>query len=217
MRVIVGAVDLARTSVFFDFDGTITPVDVGVHLLDRLAGPSWQEIEERYDAGEIGSRECIVLQWEMLPRDEALLREVAREIEVDPAFGPLVDALRAAGAEVMVVSDGFGFHVVDAIAPYGVPVLTNAVDFASWEMAFPNADRCCPCSTCGTCKQAPLKDARRAGRSVVFVGDGTSDRKAGLLADVLFARGSLADWCDLTGVEYRPFASLADVHRSLLG
>jgi len=94
-------------------------------------------------------------------------------------------------------------------------VLTNAVDWSTGVLEFPNLDRCCPCSSCGTCKQAPIKDARRRGRTTVFVGDGVSDRKAALLADVLFAKGRLAEWCDFSGVEFLSFETLADVHSAL--
>ena len=51
----------------------------------------------------------------------------------------------------------------------------------------------------------------------MLVGDGASDRKAALLADVLFAKDDLAEWCDEAGVDYRPFRSLDDVARALLG
>ena len=84
-------------------------------------------------------------------------------------------------------------------------MLTNPVDFATGELVFPHEDRCCPCSTCGVCKQAPIKDARHAGATTVLVGDGTSDRKAALLADVVFAKGALAPWCARCGVPYVPF------------
>ena len=83
-------------------------------------------------------------------------------------------------------------------------------------LEFPNEDRCCACSSCGTCKQAPIKDARHRGRATVLVGDGTSDRKAALLADVVFAKGALASWCAANGVALtsvrRPSA---DVHAAL--
>jgi 2-hydroxy-3-keto-5-methylthiopentenyl-1-phosphate phosphatase len=35
------------------------------------------------------------------------------------------------------------------------------------------------------------------------------------LADVLFAKGALAEWCELTGVEHIPFDGLAEVHSRL--
>ena len=114
-------VDLARASVFIDFDGTISVADVGQHLLSRLAGPEWLRFHDEYDAGEIGSRECLSSQWELVQADEATARAVAREVEIDPGFEPLIDALRAAGAEVMVVSDGFGFYADQVCAPARPP------------------------------------------------------------------------------------------------
>lgn len=207
--------DLARTSVFLDFDGTISTVDVGVHVLSAAAPDAWRAIDEQFRTGAIDSRECILDEWDLVAGDEASLRAIAAEVPLDPGVGPLVDALRAAGAEITVVSDGFGFYVEDAVRPFGLPVLTNAVDFATRELLFPHEDRCCPCASCGTCKQAPIKDAHRRGRSTLLIGDGASDRKAALLADVVFAKDALAVWCGAFGVEFVPFATLADVQRVL--
>ncbi len=210
--------ELPRASVFFDFDGTIAPEDVGVHLLERLGTPGWREHDERFERAEIGSRECIVAEWAHLPvTDEARLREIAAEVPVDPGFGPLVDGLRRRGAEVTVLSDGFGFYVADACAPFDVPVLTNVVDFTTGELTFPHEAGCCPCSTCGTCKQAPIRDAVARGRVTVLIGDGASDRKAALLAEHVFAKDSLAEWCDVFDVPYVPFRDLDDVRFELLG
>jgi 2-hydroxy-3-keto-5-methylthiopentenyl-1-phosphate phosphatase len=209
------APDLSRTSVFLDFDGTITEADVGRHLLDRLASSSWEHLSDEYRRGVIGSRECLIEQWALLPHDEATLRATAAEVALDPGFGPLVQALRAAGADVSVVSDGFGFRAAEVGAAAGIPVFTNRVDWATGQLEFPHEDRCCPCSTCGTCKQAPIKDAAAAGRTTVLVGDGTSDHKAALLADVIFAKRRLATWCDLFDVPYHRFATLADVQAAL--
>ena len=211
----VCVVDLSSTSVFLDWDGTVTLVDTGVHLLDRLVTDDWRAFEAEWIAGTIGSRECLSRQWEMLPKDEALLRSVAAEVELDPGLGPLVDALREAGAEVTVLSDGYGFYAEDVCRELDLPVLTNRVDFETGTLLFPNLDACCACSTCGTCKQAPIREADRQGRTTVFVGDGLSDRKASLLADVLFAKGRLAEWCEEVDQPFRPFSTLGDVQEAL--
>lgn len=208
--------DLGATAVFLDFDGTISRHDVGVHLLERLGADGWREIDAEYEAGEIGSRVCLLDEWDLLPPDPELLGRVAAEVPLDPGLDDLVTGLLAAGAEVAVVSDGFGFYARDACAHLGIPVLTNAVDWATGRMEFPNEDRCCACSSCGTCKQAPIKDARHRGRATVLVGDGTSDRKAALLADLVFAKGPLARWCRASGVPFEPFTTLADVGAALL-
>jgi HAD superfamily phosphoserine phosphatase-like hydrolase len=207
--------DLSRTSVFLDFDGTVTVEDTGIHALERCATGAWREIGEAYGRGEIGSRECLLDEWALLPDDEARLRAVVAEVPIDPGVHGLVAALHAAGADVTIVSDGFGIGVDEIAAELGVAALSNRVDWETGRLEFPHEDRCCPCSTCGTCKQAPLKDARRRGRHTVLVGDGTSDRKAALLADVVFAKGALARWCETCDVAHHRFDRLADVQHAL--
>lgn len=208
--------DLPNTSVFLDFDGTISTADIGLHLLQRLAAPGWEAIPAAYARGEIGSRECLADEWAVIGATEEVARAVAAEVPTDPGLAPLVEALRAAGAEVAVVSDGFGFYVHEVCDPLGLEVFTNAVDFATGEVQFPFEDRCCPCSTCGVCKQAPIKDASYAGRTTVLVGDGVSDRKAALLADVVLAKDHLRTWCEHFGVAHHRFETLADVQRLLV-
>ena len=50
----------------------------------------------------------------------------------------------------------------------------------------------------------------------MLVGDGASDYKAALLADVVFAKGALAAWCARQGVTFTPFATLSDVRAVLV-
>ena len=209
-------IDLARTTVLLDFDGTLTPVDTGVRLLERLAPPEWRAIDDEYVRGEIGSRICLLDEWDLLPHDEVVLRAALGDVELDPDAEALIADLRAAGAEVLVVSDGFGFFATEVAERLGVPILTNAVDWESGRLEFPHEDRCCACSSCGTCKQAPIKDARYAGQTTVLVGDGASDFKAALLADLVFAKGSLAEWCARQAVPFTPFDTLADVRAALV-
>jgi 2-hydroxy-3-keto-5-methylthiopentenyl-1-phosphate phosphatase len=220
-------VDLTRTSVFLDFDGTITTIDADVHLLERLAPSEWREIDEEFRRGEVGSRVCLLDTWDLLTADEAAMRSVYREVPIDPDTRALLDALRGAGADVMVVSDGFGFYAREVCAELGVPVLTNDVDWTTGRLEFPHEDRCCACSSCGVCKQAPIKDARYAGRTTVLVGDGASDYKAALLADIVFAKiasgseqpmptDTLAAWCTRNGIPYVPYSTLRDVLDALV-
>ena len=59
------------------------------------------------------------------------------------------------------------------------------------------------CLVCGTCKRERVRRHQAAGRAVVFVGDGPSDRYAAHHADVIFAKGSLAAWCEAAGHRVR--------------
>ena len=104
--------DLSRTSVFLDFDGTVSTRDVGIHLLERAGSDGWWALHEEYERGEIGSRECMYDQWALVEGDEAHAARHRRR-------GAARSGLRAAGAttfvprgaEITVVSDGFGFYV----------------------------------------------------------------------------------------------------------
>ena len=42
-------------------------------------------------------------------------------------------------------------------------------------------------------------------------------RKAALLADVVFAKDGLANWCSTNNLEFLPFEGLRDVQQALLG
>lgn len=209
--------DLSSAAVFFDFDGTISATDTGVYLLERLASRGWQEVGDRYEAGEIGSRECLTMEWEMLGSDESTLRAVAAEVPMDLDVDTLVKALLEAGAEVAIVSDGFGFNVHEQLGHLGIPILTNEVDWSTGVLEFPNGDPSCACASCGTCKRAPIEAAAQRGLRTVLVGDGVSDRRAAVAADVVFAKDGLAQWCASESVPFHPFDTLADVRVGLLG
>lgn len=211
--------DLSNTAVFFDFDGTITTTDVGVHILERLDVEGWVELDDEYAAGRLGSRECIELQWRCIPDSvtEAERRAVAAEVPIDPGFGPLVAGLRAAGADVTVVSDGWGFYIADLLAPWDLPVFTNTIDFTTQSLVSPYTNPDCEvCGVCGTCKPQFVTAAAARGKRTTFIGDGTSDRHAARVADEVFAKGALARWCAEEGIEHVRFDTLDDVASHLL-
>ena len=213
-------VDLSEAAVFLDFDGTISTADTCVHLLERLAPPEWKLVEAQYLAGELGSRECLRAEWAMLRGNETERRAVASEVTLDVGLDALVTALRSSGAEVMVVSDGYGFYLDDQIghlADAGVEIVTSAVDWETLELRFPNADEVCPCAACGTCKRRPIGEARARGLRTVLIGDGASDRRAAEVADMVFAKDGLARWCIASGVDFVPFTCLDDVRLALIG
>lgn len=207
---------LARTTVLIDFDAVVAETDPTARLVHQLGGPDGLLLERAYDLGLVGSREFTLDAWDLLEPDEERWRAAA-DVGCDPGFAPLVGALRAGGAEVVVVSDGLGFYAADACGGLDVELLHNDVDFAGRRLALRHEDRCCPCATCGVCKQATLKDARRRGRRTVLVGARLHDRKAALLADLVVARGALARWCAAAGVHHVAFDDLAGVGRTLLG
>ncbi len=163
------------------------------------------------------------MSWDMdvLPHDAQLLRREAAAMPQDEAFPGFVAAVRERGAQVEVVSDGLGFYVRSNLAALGVGevfVATNANSVAGGGagMSFPFGHP--SCFVCGTCKRERVRLHQAAGRVVVFIGDGTSDRFGAAHADIVFAKDALARMCAAEGwpfIEWRSFTDIdAEVARA---
>ncbi len=151
---------------------------------------------------------------DVLPRDAELLRAEAAQMPQDESFPAFVHAVRDRGALVEIVSDGLGFYVRSNLAALGgadVPVATNdnTVTEAGSGMTFPYSHPAC--FVCGTCKRERVRLHHDAGRVVVFVGDGMSDRFAAAHADVVFATGALVRICGAEGWPFHEWRDFADL------
>ncbi len=203
-------------SLLIDFDGTISLQDVGDALLRDLVADqaAVRRMDQLYHEGRKGSRELNAWDMDVLPRDPAALYAVVDALPLDDSFVDLVRVVQESGAAIEVVSDGVGFHVERMLARLGLhdlPVATNAAELGRGGdgVTFPYGHPAC--LVCGTCKRERIRAHQGAGRAVVFVGDGPSDRYAAHHADVIFAKWSLADWCREQGIAYEPWERLADV------
>jgi 2,3-diketo-5-methylthio-1-phosphopentane phosphatase len=213
--------------VLSDFDGTISVQDTGLEIITRLQLASAWELEERWRAGEIGSAECLALQWGLVRLPEAELLAVLDSLELDETFPAFVAFCRERGADLAVLSDGLDLYaermlrrlglrpcVQPEIFPPpegGLALYTNHGEWTPQgvRVTFPCPER--ECDACGTCKTARLRRLRPGYRRLIYVGDGYSDMCAARHADVRFARSHLADYCRQQGLTFFPFESFAEV------
>lgn len=203
--------------VFVDFDGTITDVDTFDVLVRAVAGDEmWNQIDAALLAGKITLRDALARQAAVvrLTRPETLAFMEAKT-KVDPAFGPFVDAVRAHGGAIRVVSAGIATVIHDALARNGIEidVLANDVDFSpdGWTMTFIDT------TDNGHDKAAHVRAARARGSRTIYVGDGISDFAAALEADERFAKAgrALEAYCRERGIAYAAFASFSEIERAL--
>jgi hypothetical protein len=118
-----------------DFDRAVCGIDEVEFLVERLGAPGWCELQSAAVA-----HHRLLDAWESISADESTLRAVASKVPIAPDFVPLVERLRAAGAEVVVVADGFGLVVERACAGLDVEVRTNRIDFATGRLQLRRAD-----------------------------------------------------------------------------
>jgi 2,3-diketo-5-methylthio-1-phosphopentane phosphatase len=203
--------------VFVDFDGTITDVDTFDVLVRAVAGDdAWNAIDEPLLAGEITLRDALARQAAAVRLSRAdTLAFMLANATVDPAFGPFVDAVRAHGGAVRVVSSGIATVIHDALerANVDVEVIANEVDFApsGWTMTFVDP------SDNGHDKAAHVLTARERGAHTVYVGDGISDFAAAVVADERFAKSgrALEAYCRERDIPCVSFTSFDEIRRRL--
>jgi 2-hydroxy-3-keto-5-methylthiopentenyl-1-phosphate phosphatase len=208
----------AKRAVLSDFDGTITRVDVGEAILEEFAPPQWREIEERYRARKIGTRESMALQLALVRAGrEELLHFVDRIAVIDETFREFVEFCQAQGLVLEIVSEGLDFYVEYLLQKWDlqVPFRTNHTIFEEGRvrMDYPWADA--TCKLCGTCKLLRLFELRTAGYRTAYVGNGHSDLCPAIEADLVFAKSNLADLCRTEEIDFIPFDRFSDVQRGL--
>jgi 2,3-diketo-5-methylthio-1-phosphopentane phosphatase len=219
----LGAGDL----VLSDFDGTISLKDTGLEMIQRLGLEAAWELEDRWRQGEIGSAECLAGQWAMVNLGEAELLALLDDMPLDETFPDFVALCREREADLAVLSDGLDLYVNRMLGRLGLrtcaqperlPSLSDCLgtyaNHAEWtpeglRVTFPYDSR--QCDACGNCKTTRLRALRPGHRRVLYVGDGYSDMCAARYAEVRFAKGHLAEYCEEQGLAYHAFASFAEV------
>ncbi|MGN6377465.1 MAG: HAD-IB family phosphatase, partial [Gaiellales bacterium] len=194
-----------RWLVVVDFDGTITEHDTLDLMCQRYAPAESAAADAALAAGEITLDECIRREFASIRGDhDTLVAEAVSGSGVRPGFARFVEAARAAGHRVVVVSSGFESVIRPVLASAGVDdleVIANEVEFSpqGTRVEFRAGPVCELCDE--RCKR-PLVSALDGSGPVVYIGDGWSDRCAALAADRRFARASLAQFLDREQVDY---------------
>jgi 2,3-diketo-5-methylthio-1-phosphopentane phosphatase len=193
-----------------DFDGTISVLDVTDTLLQRFGRPGWQTLEDAWERGEIGSRECMKGQAALLDMSADELRAHLDGIEIDPGFPAFVAEAGRRGLAVQVVSDGIDRAIAHVLARHGLghlPIIANRLvqtGARQWRLESPSASARCARAS-GNCKCERLAEQQAAHGHVLYIGDGSSDFCVSGKADFVFAKHKLIAYCESHGIAHAPF------------
>jgi 2,3-diketo-5-methylthio-1-phosphopentane phosphatase len=202
-------------TILCDFDGTISTCDVTDALLERFARPGWELLEQAWRTGRIGSRECMAGQVALLDASADELDALVDTIGIDAAFPAFVARARAAGANVVVVSDGLHRVIARILANHGIddlPVVANRllqVNVCDWQAEFPHGDAACR-SGSGNCKCACARRHQESHRRTLLIGDGQSDFCAAGSVDFVFAKHKLLEHCRQVGLPHAAISGFDD-------
>lgn len=206
--------------IFIDFDGTIAQTDIGDELFRRFG--QFEPYHSQLLAGELSIREYWRTVFSTLPKGFGIneLTDFLATQEVDPYFGHLIEFCRKHSFGLSVVSDGFDIYITPMLQKAGaghLPRYTNIAEFRSDSPAiltFPGADEACTCF-CASCKRNAVLKIVAPEELCVYIGDGYSDFCAARHADIIFAKKTLAAYCNENRLPHYPYKSLGDVVRIL--
>jgi 2,3-diketo-5-methylthio-1-phosphopentane phosphatase len=202
----------SKLSVCVDFDGTITLQDSTKALLERFAGPAWRAVEDEWEAGLIGSAECLARQIDLLRLTPDEYDCFAHSIEIDLGFVDYVAFCRHHAVPVTVVSDGLDRTIAGVLARAGLDLKfsANRLEWRGgdrWSISFPGTKEGCG-AFCANCKCEFVDSG--AGKVSILIGDGRSDFCIARRSDLVLAKTSLLDYCREKKLRHIEFSDFAD-------
>lgn len=198
-------------NVVLDWDGTVTEHDSLNMVLEHFGDPEvYAEAE-----GALGRGWSLrqVMDHEFKGLKTSLEEVVAWLLEHVRLRRGFLEFARE--FEPVILSSSFVETIEPVLRREGVDVevVANNVEVGrdGWRIRWRDDDVCAHCSE--SCKRGSLP----ANGSVVFVGDGYSDRCAALAADRVFARDGLARYLDDRTVPYERFEDFEQLAAVLRG
>jgi 2-hydroxy-3-keto-5-methylthiopentenyl-1-phosphate phosphatase len=201
-----------------DFDGTITEEDMGFLLLDTFAQGDWRKWLQQYRENEISVGEFNSKAFATVKGGrEELLEAVMGRVKLRDGFHELVSYCQGEDFRLVIVSNGLDFYIASILNDAGLGDI-EAHAARTWfhpgglEVQYIGPD--------GTPLDSDFKAAYtrlflKEGYQVVYVGNGPSDITPASLAQHIFARDGLLDYCQERSLPCQPFDDLNDVVRGL--
>lgn len=205
--------------IFSDFDGTVATRDVGNRLFHHFSHGKSEEPVKRWRNDQIDSRQCLQEEAELIDHlTEAELLTFVDGFDIDSGFPAFVQFARSQDLPFYILSDGLDIYINRLLQNYdllGLPVLSNQawLDNGRLKISWPYHRH--SCGSCGNCKGYHIRRLKQSGQTAVYIGDGKSDLCALPEADIVFAKGFLAEFCRKENIEFLPFDDFINITEML--
>lgn len=207
--------------ILCDFDGTAARNDVGFLLFRTFAGNGCFEIVKQWKEGRISSKECLIRECRMTRVSREELTQFVDAQELMPLFPEFVDFCRKQNIDLEIVSDGLDFYIRRILRNYRLDFLSfhsNRITFLNdhqIQPTFPYDEH--SCGHCANCKGYHVREAKKEGHRVIYIGDGLSDRCGARAADIVFAKQDrdLLTFCRENQIPHFEFRDFGDVMQRL--
>lgn len=203
--------------ILSDFDGTISLKDVTDAILEQFADPRYEQVEQEWLEGKIGSKSCMSQQVALIEARKKELDDFLTTIEIDPYFADFVQFITERKWALQVVSDGLDYAIQTVLAQFDLPIFANQLLYngdKSWQISFPYANDSC-LKQSGNCKCHHLAEQKKQAPMIIYIGDGASDFCVVPHADLIFAKDKLIDYCQKNQLAHVPFRHFGEIQEYL--
>ena len=206
---------LKPIAVFCDFDGTITTKDTTVFLLERFGNLDWLTIEERMLAGEISEAEGLSAEFALINISwEEAIEAILDEIQIDSTFPKFIAWLKGFDIPFTILSGGIEEISRSLLKKHGLAgleVYANRLRVEENRWILIPSDKPKIRGLCNHCKTFSVLESRKEGYLTVYIGDGLTDLCPAGNADIVFAKGDLAVYCEEKNMEFHRFNDFSDI------
>jgi 2-hydroxy-3-keto-5-methylthiopentenyl-1-phosphate phosphatase len=197
--------------ILCDFDGTISLEDTTDVLLENFGMAGWQKLEDDWESGKIGSRECMGSQIGLLNVSSTELYQRLSQMKIDADFKQFVEVAAQLGTPLQVISDGLDSAIQFILGRYELvhlPIYANKLieqENNRWSLEFPYAQADC-LKASGNCKCARAASVKitseLTSQRILYIGDGSSDFCVSNRVDVVLAKDKLIGYCQEQGITH---------------
>jgi 2-hydroxy-3-keto-5-methylthiopentenyl-1-phosphate phosphatase len=207
--------------VWIDFDGTLVLPNVAVELVGQFGRHGREvarEVDDLLHSGQITLRQAWEREIAILPAERLseMIEYACAHAPLRPGARELIALLERHEVPTTVLSGGVDFYIRPVLERAGIrwPFLSDTlVRTPEGLLGVAHPYGHATCRLCGICKAQAVRS--EPTRTAVFIGDGSTDRYAAEVADVVFARGRLHEYCRARGIPSRPFEEFGPVVRWL--
>lgn len=198
-----------------DFDGTLSEKDFFHVIIDRYFREDSERLYADWDNKVTTDLDYLTRLFRSINRSEAEIDEDIMRIPFDPDAKRVIELVRRAGGDFVVISAGTDYYIKKLFKAYGitgVPIYSNPGVYANRGIQLqPDPDSPYYSSVYGIDKEKVARDLMAGYDTVFFAGDSRPDLEAALIADTVFAKGKLQGLLDEKKHPYIPIKNFSDV------
>ncbi|MDR1941987.1 MAG: MtnX-like HAD-IB family phosphatase [Endomicrobium sp.] len=214
---------MKKTALISDFDGTISKEDFFNMAIERLLTPDDLQPWQDYLDKKITHYQALDGIFSKIHISQKALDAFIDSIEIDDKFPDALKLCKKFMIPVYICSAGMDYYIFKKIAhyikEYNITVISNAGKYSrelGFKLSPPDKNDIFYDKNTGISKEAVVKYLKELGFFTVYAGDGIPDIKAAKIADAVFAKGALLDFCKKAGIKTFKFDGFADICRAVL-